>query len=264
VLYILPMKNVVLFLFLGCLSCGEFKSQQTQVPLEKPRKEDTTENSKEELNVMEYASPTIYYIPSYTYQESQNCSENLKKNFLDENGKLLARVCGEIYKSCEMQGTCRIGFSKQSAQLINVVGKKSGVQRFKVVTDNQCRYGFGRSSDGVHSYKKMCLNPFYTLAADLKYYKLGDVLFFPDLKNVKLPNGRIHDGYMIVRDSGGGIKGEGRFDFFSGYFHYFNSENPFAKLQLHTKTKKIKYFIITDEEEIKFVQSEHQFPFVHY
>ena len=60
----------------------------------------------------------------------------------------------------------------------------------------------------------MCLDPYYSVAADLDIYKLGTVVYVPSFVGVLLPSGVNHDGYFVVRDSGSSIKGYGRFDFF--------------------------------------------------
>jgi hypothetical protein len=64
------------------------------------------------------------------------------------------------------------------------------------------------------------------------------------LRGLELPNGDIHHGYFIVRDTGRAILGEGRFDFFSGYFSWKNDENPFKKIGLGDKKTRLRFFKI--------------------
>ena len=90
----------------------------------------------------------------------------------------------------------------------------------------------------------MCVDPFYSVAADLKIYNLGDVIYLPAVRGVVLPNGEIHDGYFIVRDAGGGSEGEGRFDFFTGLYTSSTLNNPFTKLKLNGLQTFPEYVLI--------------------
>ncbi|MBX2996625.1 MAG: hypothetical protein KF681_17535 [Bdellovibrionaceae bacterium] len=70
----------------------------------------------------------------------------------------------------------------------------------------------------------ICLTPFFTVAADPRYYSIGDVICIPEIENgskkleVPLTRGekKTHSGCFIVADKGSAIKGENRFDFFTG------------------------------------------------
>lgn len=77
-----------------------------------------------------------------------------------------------------------------------------------------------------------CLIPFISVAADPKFYEMGDVISMPTMKGreIQLPNGKkmIHPGYFIVHDTGGAIKGKNRFDFFTGSFDDHNANNAFG------------------------------------
>src|SRR3989338_7761429 len=91
----------------------------------------------------------------------------------------------------------------------------------------------------------MCIDPYFSLAADLSIYKLGDVIYIPDAVGLQLPGGSQHNGYFIVRDTGGGIKGHGRFDFFSGFDSLKNPSHPFRKLQFNDRTTHVPFFLVT-------------------
>lgn len=253
------MKNLSIILSIFFIGCSSYKSGMAN-----NRLSSGPNISEKNIDDAVYASPTIYYISSYKYEESIRCEEGLKKEILTDKDIVLAKVCSVVYKSCEMQGTCRVGLQNGQFKVFNVLGIKNGVRRFKVIDEKECPYGYGRSSDGFVSYKKMCLDPFFSVAADLSKYRLGDVLFFPDLKNRVLPNGQIHDGFVTVRDSGGRIKGLGRFDFFTGYQHYANFKNPFAEIGLNDKKNRFKYEKLTHPQEIEQIQKAHRFPFAHY
>ncbi|MFN7729644.1 MAG: 3D domain-containing protein [Bdellovibrio sp.] len=66
----------------------------------------------------------------------------------------------------------------------------------------------------------MCLTPFFSVAADPSKYSIGDVICIPGLKGKKMKvtatRSVRHTGCLIVGDKGAAIKGENRFDFFTG------------------------------------------------
>lgn len=177
--------------------------------------------------------PSIYYIQ--TIDLDKNCTA--KKNIVDEKGTVLFQVCKENYKTCVIEGTCALAEGndeEDSISLINFVRQdKAGRNLFKEVNTEKCPYGLG--------VQNTCLDPYYTVAADLRFNKVGDVLFIPKLKGVVLPNGEVHPGFMIVRDRGGAIKGAHRFDFYTGFQHYLNPENPLFDLGFSTPNNKIDY-----------------------
>lgn len=177
--------------------------------------------------------PSIYYIQ--TIDLDKNCKT--KKNIVDEKGNVLFQVCKENYKTCVIEGTCALADGEEdsdSVSLINFVRQdKAGRNLFKEVNTEKCPYGLG--------VQNTCLDPYYTVAADLRFNKVGDVLFIPKLKGTILPNGEIHQGFMIVRDRGGAIKGAHRFDFYTGFQHYLNPENPLFDLGFSNPNNKIEY-----------------------
>jgi 3D (Asp-Asp-Asp) domain-containing protein len=77
-----------------------------------------------------------------------------------------------------------------------------------------------------------CLKPYISVAADPRYYNMGDIIQMPSMKGrvMTLPNGKImtHPGYFIVEDVGGAIKGPNRFDFFTGSAGLTNTLNSFG------------------------------------
>jgi 3D (Asp-Asp-Asp) domain-containing protein len=77
-----------------------------------------------------------------------------------------------------------------------------------------------------------CLKPYISIAADPRYYSMGDIIQMPSMKGrvITLPNGKtmIHPGYFIVEDVGGAIKGPNRFDFFTGSAGLTNAMNSFG------------------------------------
>ncbi len=176
--------------------------------------------------------PTIYYFPIF------NEDENLcgtKKNLLATNGAVLAQVCSRTYEECALQGSCAI-VQKTKLRAFNIANRVNGQDHFFETTNTACKFGYG--------VKSSCLDPFYTVAADLKIYTPGDVIYIPNLRGLNLPNGSKHNGYFIVRDTGRAIVGEGRFDFFSGYFSWRDNENPFTKIGLGDKNTHLRFYKI--------------------
>ncbi len=186
--------------------------------------------------------PTIYYIKSIE-MDSQNCSS--KKTIYSTAGKALHKVCANDYKTCVIEGTCAI--IDDETTVINYIEQKAGVPLFKEVDKNKCPYGLG--------VKNICLDPYYTVAADLKYHNPGDVIFVEEMKGTKLPNGEVHDGFFIVRDRGGAIKGANRFDFYTGLLHYKNEDNPFTSLGFSNEKASFPYRKATTSETLSVKKS---------
>lgn len=205
-------------------------------------------------------SPTIYYIKVIDLNKPCRSGKNIIHG---DRGQELYRVCSDQYKACMIEGTCAIqkdavsdienqntDFNKP-IDIINYKGTKNGVAIFSQVDRQVCPWGFGVS--------QICLDPYYSIAADLNYHKAGEVIFVDKLKGVRLPNGEVHSGLLVVRDRGGAIKGRDRFDFFTGVVEYLDPENPFTKIGLAGSTNKFEYRLATAHETEAF-KSERQFP----
>ncbi len=196
-------------------------------------------------------TPTVYYIPQFDQADS-SCGVML--DMKDKSGKVILTVCKDSYDSCVMQGTCLVKKSELKI-LINVGSQVNGERRFVNITDSACSFGQGATHDSAKVYKAMCLDPYYSIAADLDIYKLGAVIYVPSFAGVLLPNGVLHDGYFVVRDSGGSIKGYGRFDFFSGFDSYKNKSNPFAIHGFADKSFNAPYFVVTGQKEAETLKA---------
>lgn len=94
----------------------------------------------------------------------------------------------------------------------------------RTIPMGNCSTAFGASGN--------CLKPFLSIAADPRYYRMGDIIEMPNLRgrSITLPDGRkmIHPGYLIVQDTGGAIKGRNRFDVFTGSMGMRNPQNDFG------------------------------------
>ncbi len=209
----------------------------------------TTEGRKSEFQPLSLEdskvliTPTLYYIPSYD-QSSLNCSES--KVIKNDHGKELMSVCKNVYDNCLMQGTCQIRTGDKKI-LINVGPVIENEQRFSIIKNSICIYGTGNTPVKSKKTTVMCLDPYYSVAADLTLYSVGDVIFISSIAGLVLPDGTVHDGYFIVRDSGQAIKGYGRFDFFTG-FTLNKSENPLAQTGFGDRNTHSHYEIITGDK----------------
>jgi 3D (Asp-Asp-Asp) domain-containing protein len=187
-------------------------------------------------------TPTIYFNPVYG-NDDQACKENSKVALRQKNGNVLAKVCPDIAKECILQGSCTIE-EKNELRLFNIETKNY----FFEIDRNECKFGYG--------VRSTCLVPFQTVAADLDIYKPGQVIYIPDLRGMKLPNGRIHNGYLIVQDKGRGIKGAGRFDFFTGFSDWKDSSNPFVKVGLGNKDTDMVYYLVNGSSAKKVLDQK--------
>ena len=190
-------------------------------------------------------TPTVYYIPVYD-QTTLACAD--QKSMRDTQGITIATVCKNVFDSCVMQGTCQIRQGSEST-LVNVSSVVQSERRFSILKNNVCTFGTG-SAKGQNS-KPICLDPYYSVAADLSLYAVGSVIYVPSVVGLAMPDGTIHDGYFIVRDSGGAIKGYGSFDFFTG-FSLNRSESPLVQLGFGDKQTNVPYYVTsgTQADEI--------------
>ena len=196
--------------------------------------------------------PSIYYIPS-SLSGIDSCDPADMRLILSPQGDKLGEVCKPVYDECELQGSCLINFNGV-VRLFNIHSLRDNKSSFFEVKTNLCRFGYG--------VQMSCLDPFYTLAADLKIYNPGDVIFIPHIVGVKLPNGSTHTGYFIIRDHGRAIKGPGRFDFFTGFYHWRSPQNPFTKLGLGNKKERFQYVRVQGElaEQIRRARNYPRLP----
>ncbi len=171
-------------------------------------------------------TPSVFHTPMG--QEGGSCS--LK----DRNGKTLVNINCDLKKNCLMQGVCildrkdgrRIGYNfikfnktvhKISISPTLAIVPKTIVTRQSVFAEfdnKRCPFGYGIWSK--EHKKSICMDPFRSVAADTRHHKAGDVLFFPALRGLVLPDKSTHNGFMTVRSSGGRILGKHRFDFYTG------------------------------------------------
>lgn len=239
-----------IFLLFGC--GGDSSSSNGGKRYSRPPKKVLSESEK-----AKFITPTIYHISDYSSPNTSLCSENTELNLRkSKNNIVKLLVCRKVLKGCRLQGSCYIDFEGQKT-LINYHKEVDGVVQFMLVDRSVCRHGLGDSSDSKQTFKAMCLDPFYSVAADTAIYPLGTVVYIPAVRGTALPDGSVHDGYFIVRDSGGNIDGRGRFDFFTGDVG-LNANNPFSNLGLGGESN-YEYFVVSGAEA-QSVHERRQFP----
>ncbi|MFS4460363.1 3D domain-containing protein [Bdellovibrio sp. HCB2-146] len=120
--------------------------------------------------------------------------------------------CSKFRKQVRMQGSGTLP------------GNRILTYNGKIKSLGSCETAFGASGK--------CLIPYISIAADPRYYRMGDIIQMPSMKGrvVTLPNGKImvHPGFFIVQDTGGAIKGINRFDFFTGSHNMYTKNNAFG------------------------------------
>lgn len=194
-------------------------------------------------------TPTIYYKPTI-HQNKTKCSANSLRDLLSEDGHTLVSLCEADYKQCLLQGSCFVE-TDGKMKSYNYHSTKEGMPRFMEVNLGVCPFGYG--------VKSSCLDPYFSIAADLTIYSAGDVIFIPRLVGAVMPSGEVHDGYMIIRDSGGGITGEGRFDFFTGFYNHLSKQNTMARLGFGDPKNRFE-FRKANELEAKAARERRNYP----
>lgn len=248
----LILLNVLLLL--GCGSDSSSSNQKLKRYSRLPKKV-LTESEKNK-----YITPTIYYIADYSDIDNSKCIDAVDINFLkSKNNVEKIKLCKEVYRNCKMQGSCFIDYNSQKT-MINYHKKiNDGLVQFMLVDRSLCKHGMGDTNDGIQSFKMMCLDPFYSVAADTSIYPLGTVIYIQAIRGTALPDGSTHDGYFIVRDSGGNIEGRGRFDFFTGHLG-LKKNNPFYDLGLGGESN-FDYQVVS-KSEAEVVIKRRFFPFL--
>lgn len=106
------------------------------------------------------------------------------------------------------------------------------------------------SADGLGA-KTYGLVPYRTVAVKATGMKLGTVLYIPSARGLKLPNGRKHDGYFFVADTGA-MHGS-QIDLYTGM-------QPLGWKILGSGTKRSKSvtaYVVTDPSIVKPLKAAH-------
>ncbi|MNL01371.1 3D domain protein [compost metagenome] len=191
--------------------------------------------------------PTVYYFPVIN-EDKRKCNRNYILR--DEEGDKMLSLCESTRASCRLQGSCAI-IQDGKKRTFNIKGNFNGKDRFFETSKDMCRFGFG--------VKSSCLDPFYTVAADLSIYRPGDVIYVPVARGIELPDGSKHSGYFLVRDTGRNIIGKARFDFFTGHIPWRDDENPFSNAGLANKANRFQFMKIKGAKAKAF-SSQRSYP----
>lgn len=190
--------------------------------------------TQEQANIIEDPnglSPAIYFIPILDVKRVE-CRDDEKQPIKNIQGQTITQVCEADYRLCVKQGTCLLN-EPRGMRIINFTTRRGKIPLFSDKIKKECPYGLG--------IKDVCLDPYYTIAGDMKFHKLGDVIYVPTARGMQLPNGDTHDGYFVIRDSGSNLKSDKRFDFFTGFDHDTEASNVFKKMGLDNKENRFKY-----------------------
>jgi hypothetical protein len=187
------------------------------------------------LAMAEILSPTLY--ATQVIDSAKTACEPSEMVSLNHKTKgHLISICHDQYLQCAIDGSCLVQTSKET-RLFNVVSfdRRTGLTFFVELNPNRCKYGIGASN--------ICLDPFFSISVDSEIYKMGDVLFVPILKGLKLPTGEVHSGYVVVRDTHELLQGAGpaRAVFHTGIWREDDSQNPFAKLELDNPATQVEF-----------------------
>ena len=159
--------------------------------------------------------PTTYYLAQEKNVDCKgkyggiNYNGTERSDIIEVDGSVIANVCTRFYKTLLMEGSAILQDRGHGEISINYGGVIGGTKRFHHL--DRCVYGEGIRRD-------LCLLPYHTLAADNKVHKVDDIIFIPKAVGLELPDGTKHEGYFIVRDTGGAFTGAGgsRVDMFTG------------------------------------------------
>lgn len=170
----------------------------------------------------------------YCLAEDEYIDQNIIPVY-DHNRNVIANVPIEFYADASLEGSGKLksgdgriinvdgGYTdcapKTAAGLIDIANKKYK-GRYGYVGLNKdgtkyFTYSISSTPWGVGVHNKP-LYPFISVAADPTIYPFGTVLYCPALKDMKLPDGETHAGYLSVDDVGSAITGF-HCDWFVGY-----------------------------------------------
>jgi len=142
-----------------------------------------------------------------------------------------------FYNTPHWKDYCKTSWSKCSKKTKDAFYKVINDRGSGIMPNRQVRYYNGKSiaqgkCDTTFGAAGKCMIPYISVAADPKYYRMGDIIDMPSLKGrvIMLPNGQrmIHPGYFIVADKGFDIKGPNRFDFYTGTATPWDRDNIFG------------------------------------
>jgi 3D (Asp-Asp-Asp) domain-containing protein len=185
---------------------------------------------------------TTYYLPSELNREGWseykmffNCADKGSSTKHTLVNGLSVLICGAPRDTDKPGGCCR---PVPSDGAVNVEG--TGVTRAgkmieytAEVHSSNCPSIFGDPSP-ISGASHKCLIPFISVACDTSIYAFGTIFEIPMLDKVEIampPSGKNkmrHPKYVVCEDTGSAIKGENRFDFYTGTYGLKSKANIFG------------------------------------
>jgi 3D (Asp-Asp-Asp) domain-containing protein len=233
------MRVLLAILFI-LISCGRNSSHKVTTTLPSQRETHQSPFIPAELDPSETVKipdllPTMYYIATEDQVPCKGKYGNANYNGTERStiktmeGDVIAEVCTRFAKTLAMEGSAVLKDRGHGTVSVNFSGIVNGEKRFHAL--ERCIYGEGVDRD-------LCLLPYHTIAADNKAHPVGEIVFVPKAVGLKLPDGSLHEGYFIVRDTGGAFTGIGmqRVDLFTGLDPDFNNVFSRAGFNHHSPT----------------------------
>jgi len=221
------MRMLLMILALSCGIESFAKSQPSRKIFTPPEDIDLRDMSR-----LPDILPTMYYTPS---EADVSCKGRYgrvtykgheRATIRTPEGSVIATVCKRFERTLLMEGSAILKDRGEGKLAVNYGGKVRGEHRYYYL--DRCKFGEGVRRD-------LCLLPYHTLAADNKIHKVDEIVYVPEAKGILLPDGTRHEGFFIVRDTGGAFTGIGseRVDMFTGTDPDF--DNAFKKAGFHHK-----------------------------
>lgn len=175
-------------------------------------------------------NPTVYYVPKIQADQarSSGCALSPAGDW---------QICASAFQECLMQGSCFVGMGDSWRYFM----RDGRAETIKASSQGRCRFGVGYGA---------CVIPNVSVAADLTMHKIGDVIYIPALDGKNVPYIGRHDGFFVVHDKGGGVRGASRFDFFTGHKGTRDPQNALARWGYGDKRNAFPYVKLSDQEAI--------------
>jgi 3D (Asp-Asp-Asp) domain-containing protein len=246
------MRFFILSLMLfAVISCGKKENHGSQmqpqvVPTEGKSFEFPDEFFHSDSVKIADLLPTMYYTPKESevhckgrYGSTNYTGREIQK-LITPDGKYIATVCKRFASVLLMEGSGILKDRGHGEIAVNYARQIGGLARYHLL--GRCKYGEGIRQD-------LCLLPYHTIAADNRIHKINDIIYIPEVRGVKLPDGSTHEGYFIVRDTGGAFNGIGaqRVDLFVGTDPDY--DNAFQKAGFHHKRAMDAFKITGDSAD---------------
>ncbi len=150
----------------------------------------------------------------------------------------------------EVSGVLYSVAGKGRKSLVNCAMPQFACPRCAAYNLGQNRFVKLMSADGLGA-KTYGLVPYRTIAVKSGTMKLGTVVYIPSARGLRLPNGKKHDGYFFVADSG--AMQSSQIDLYTGL-----KPLPWRILGSGTKrSKSVTAYVITDPAVVKPLKAAH-------